>query len=446
MDKRWIIIGIGVTLIVVFLIIILATRGSNNSSQTNTNLVIWDSYDTEENFSQAISKFNENNPTINVQFVKKNPATYETDSINAIASGQGPDIWIIPSNWAAKQNTKLSAMPEKTLDPSGKKTNADIYKTMFLPAAYQDNVGSGGVYGVPLFMDSLSLFSNTSLLYKQLTAYTTANPQADQNAVSTVFNTAPKTWDDLATLIKYYGQNAIALGSTNVEKASDILSALMLQYGAQMNANDYSSALFHTSTNLISETSYPGTKALSFYTSFAKAGDPNYTWAPANKSAYEAFVDGKVAMIVNYTQIQSQLTKDMGNNFRIDALPQIQKTTQPTDLASYQVMTVPKASANTATAWKFINFFNTDPYYGSAQYLQKTGLHSPRIEDTKTSTDKIEVQNAQAKTWHNPDPVNVDIIFKGAITEVLNGQNPQTVIDGAAAQVTNLLASLKGSQ
>jgi ABC-type glycerol-3-phosphate transport system substrate-binding protein len=444
MDKRFIIIGVGVLLIIVLGIILLTSGKTTKKTSSNTDLVIWDSFDNKDSFDEMIQSFENQNPKIKVQYVKKNPATYENDSVNAIANGNGPDIWIVPSNWMPKHHEKMATMPEKTLDPNGKETNAATYKDKYVAVAYQDNVIDNQVYGIPLFMDSLSLFYNQDLIGQKYDAYVQSHPNADLSSIKPLFDNPPTTWGDLTNLIKYYGPNAIALGATNVENSSDILTAIMLQYGAQMNSDDKASALFHTSTSTNGYTPYPGAKALTFFTSFARSGDPNFTWSKDEKSAYDDFVKGKVAMMISYSQIQAQLTKDMSNRFQVSAIPQTNKSSDPIDLAYYQVLTVPKNATNSQAAWSFINYLTNDQNQADVGYFTTTHLASPKLASIKNSSNALDVQNKFASSWYNPDPAKVNDIFKNAISQALDGQNPQTVIEGAAAQVTTLLANLKG--
>ncbi|MGA2667152.1 MAG: extracellular solute-binding protein [Patescibacteria group bacterium] len=445
MDKRYIIIGAGVLLIIVLLILVL-TMGGKSKSKTavGSKLIVWDSVDNQSDFTQAIQDFTNNHPGLDISFVKKDPATYETDSINAIASGNGPDVWIIPSNWMPSQLDKLAAMPAKTLDPKGKKDNASYFQDTFVPVTTTDSIANGQVYGVPLNMDTLSLYYNADTLGNCYQTYIQAHPSADAQTLNKLLNNPPATWDDITNIVKYCGANMIALGTSQVEQASDILTAMMMQDGAQMNADDFSAALFHTSTNLFGGAPYPGAQALTFFTSFAKSGDPHNTWSPNEKSAYDDFVQGKVAMMINYSQIFTQLTKDLGNQPNVTGLPQITKTSHPVDVANYQIMTVPKSSQNATLAWNFIKATTADASF-LGQYLSQKHLENPYQSKNQDSSDYNQAQAAEAQSWHNPDPVKVQSIFNNAIDQNLSGQNSQTVVESAAAQVTTLLAALKGS-
>ncbi len=440
MDKRYYILGGLLVLLIIVLVLFLATRNRTPKGPTTSTVTIWDSFDSEEDFSDIFSQFLAENKDLDIKFVKKDPAKFEEESINAIAAGTGPDIWIIPNNWLAKHHDKLATLASKKLDPKGKKTNAEIFQATFLDAAGQDCIISDQVYCLPLFADSLSLFYNSELFSSKLSDYARAHQGQDITDVRQLFNNPPKTWEDLSQFIKYYGQGAIAIGGAkNVTRASDILTALMLQYGAQMTSDDKTAALFQTSTNKFSDVAYPGTKGLSFYTSFATRNDARYTW-DESQNDYNAFTSGKIAMYLDWSRRAKDIKKDTGRAAEVAALPQFKESENPQDIANYQVLTVPKSSQNAERAWALISYI-LDPQI-QMKYISKTGLPQARKDKVQGSDVFIDVQNQYASSWYNPEPTKVDQIFREAASAVISGENPQTVLEGAAAQITNLLKAL----
>lgn len=440
MDKRYYILGGLLVVLIIVLVLFLATRNRQPTKPTSSTITVWDSFDSEEDFTDIFSQFLAENQGLDIKFVKKDPANFEADSINAFAAGSGPDVWIIPNNWLAKHHDKIITLTEKKLDLKGKKDNADVFETTYLDAANEDCIISNQVYCLPLFMDSLSLFYNSELFSSKLSDYARAHQGEDITAVRQLFNNPPKTWEDLTNMIKYYGQGAIGLGGArNVNRASDILTALMLQEGAQMTTDDKTAALFQTTANKFSDLAYPGTKALSFYTSFANKNDSHYTWSESQND-YDAFISGKIAMYLDWSRTASAIKKDTGRTAEVTALPQFATTKNPVDLASYQVLTVPKSSQNPDRAWSLIQYI-TDPQI-QMKYISKTGLPQARKDKVQGSNIFIDIQNQYAQSWYNPEPTKVEQIFREAISAVLRGENPQTIIEGAAAQVTNLLKAL----
>lgn len=443
-DKKFLYIGGGVVAVLVIVLVIIGFSGKNNknpeANQSPTNkIVVWDSFDDEYTFKDIFGQY-EKDSGVEIEFVKKDPSKYETESVEALASGNGPDVWIIPNNWMPKHHDKLAEMPEKTMDPEGKKANNDVYKETYVPAALSDNVIADKVYGFPLFMDSLALFYNPKLMQAKYDEYARTHPsQADRNSAKILVE-APKTWDGLVDFVKLYGENAIALGgSTKTQNSGDILTALMLQYGAKMTSDDNSGALFQTAANQFTDEAYPGTRALEFYTSFAKRGDQHYTWNKDN-DAYVDFANNKVAMMINYARMINDLTKN-SQNLKVTALPQVTGRENGITLSSYQVLTVPKSSKNQEKAWALISFLCSDSISNSYQTITK--LNSPLKKDPKLISNDIKLQNQTAQSWYNPDPAKVKTIFEGAIDQVLGGNKAQTVLEGAAAQVTTLLGQIK---
>jgi ABC-type glycerol-3-phosphate transport system substrate-binding protein len=145
-------------------------------------------------------------------------------------------------------------------------------------------------------------------------------------------------------------------------------------------------------------------------------------------------------MYINWSRKAADIKKDTGRQAEVTSLPQIKDTENPQDLANYQVLTVPKNSPNAAAAWNFITYLTGSQV--QAKYLVKTGLASPQKSKVQDSTNYIDLQDNYATTWYNPAPAAVEEIFKQMIKQVLAGENPQTVIEGAAAKVTRLLGEL----
>ena len=441
MDKKIIIAGGLLLVLLVVLVIYLATGARRQKPTEAPTITIWDSFDSEDSFREIFDQFLAENKDLEIKFVKKDPAKFETESINAFAAGKGPDLWVIPNNWLPKHHDKLTVLGEKKLDPKGKKANDEAFEDLFLDVAYQDNVIDAQVYGIPLFIDSLSLFYNSTLFNERLSDYAKEHAGEDISDVRQLFNNPPKTWEELSEFIKYYGEGAIGLGGAgNVSQASEILTALMLQYGAKMTTDDRTSALFHTSTNIFSDVAYPGNKALSFYTSFASRDDPHFTWAD-NTNDYQAFVKGNLAMYIGWSRQAQEIKKDTGRPAEVTSLPQFKDSNNPQDVASYQVMTVPKTSKNAERAWGLITYIASPQI--QIKYLVKTGLPNTLKEKIKDSSNFIDIQNQYSASWYDPEPKKTGEIFRQAISAALAGQNPQTVLEGAAAQITNLLKALK---
>src|SRR5687767_14889110 len=98
-------LGRGLTVIVaVALGIVLSgcSRGNQQQVVKQLELTIWSPLDSEATFLPLIRDFQRENPAIKITYEEKDPGTYETESLNALASQEGPDIWLIRNDWVEK--------------------------------------------------------------------------------------------------------------------------------------------------------------------------------------------------------------------------------------------------------------------------------------------------------------------------------------------------------
>src|SRR5690606_30960030 len=128
---------------------------------------------------------------------------------------------------------------------------------------------------------------------------------------------APATWSELLEQAKYINRrngdtvlrSAVALGTAdNIDHSNDILQLLMLQNGAKLVSDDRKNPLFHVPTSTPTGGQVrPGEKALDFYASFADPTKENYSWNPSMPQALDAFTQGRVAMVIAYSDFGRKL-------------------------------------------------------------------------------------------------------------------------------------------
>src|SRR6185503_13897351 len=100
---------------------------------------------------QAIHK----NTTI--KFVKKDVTNYEQDLVDAIASGNGPDIFSIHNDWLPAQKDKIAPIPSSIM-------TVKSYKDDFVDVAFGDFVKDNQIYAIPISVDVLGLYYNEDIL------------------------------------------------------------------------------------------------------------------------------------------------------------------------------------------------------------------------------------------------------------------------------------------
>lgn len=442
-NKKFLFIAGGVFVLFLIIVIVIVASLGGNKKETTQTLTFWQYSDDNANFDNIVTKFESENK-IKVNIVKKGINEYLQDSLNEIAAGKGPDVWEVPNDWMVTYKDKMVAMPEGTLAKKNK-TDAEIYQDLYPAVFSQDNVFDGKIFGIPLAVDTLSLYLNRDILNNTLQEYQLTHSNEDTENVRQILSDGPKNWDELVFASRLTTQKSgndisragVAFGTPEIADSVDVLTALMLQNGAKMTSDDNSSAQFQTQQNIFSGESFPGTKALEFFASFANSNDENYSWNNSLGDNVRAFAEDRVALLIDYTSRESDILRiNSETNYKIVNLPQLKETKNPVNLVSYSSYTVTKASKNSELAWKFVlkftNELSVDRY---AQDTKKTTA----LTTTLNKTSPI----LTAQDWYKPDPEKTDDIFNDMIRQVNEGKNAQTAIENAASQVTTLLEKLK---
>lgn len=452
MDKKFIYIaggGLVITIILIIILVVLSQKPKTKTVAKTKVLTIWDYKDEKAAYDPVISNFQTEN-NIKVNYVVKSPSSYLSDTVDAIAAGNGPDVWIVPNDVMPQYHDKMVPMPKGLLANSEqKKDDLEVFNDTYPKVVVGDNVFNNQIYGTPIAIDTLKLFMNSSLAFQALQDYRLKNPNANTDQIQNLLSYGPKNWDDFVQIVRFFSPktnskftfSTVALGTTdNISTYNDLLSIIMMQNGAKMTSDDLGTALFNTSTNLFGTVGYPGTKALSFYTSFADPKSPNYSWNSSMESDVRVLAEGKTSMIFGYNSTLKAVHNITPNlSIQTFDIPQVKETANPINFARYTTLTVAKSSANTNLAWKFISEATGNNFSGA--YLSISNQDTAKISNYSSDNSVLTAQN-----WYNPDTIKVKQILKSAIDQVVTGGDAQTAMDGAAGQITTLLGKLKQSQ
>src|SRR5579884_423955 len=96
--KMWFIIGGGVLAVILIIVLLSTSSKSRNTSSAPTGPVtlnVWMTFEDSENLDPIFSDYKKTHPNVTIIYTKKNVDTYEQDLLNALAAGNGPDIFVI---------------------------------------------------------------------------------------------------------------------------------------------------------------------------------------------------------------------------------------------------------------------------------------------------------------------------------------------------------------
>ncbi len=418
-QRQIMIIGIVVALGVVGWLLIQA--GLRPNLGKTATVTVWGVNDPGELWIQMTKQYSEETGN-KVVYVQKSPETYEQDLVNALAAGNGPDVFYFKNTWLVKHFKKLAPAPQSAFTPQS-------MESTYPQVASRDFVTNGNVYAVPLYIDSLAMFYNPALL--------------DQAAIPF----PPKTWQELLAMVPKLKRvdlsgtiqvAGVALGlGSNVQYASDLLSLLMMQSGSQMIDN----------TNRATFNDQVGRQAMDFTAQFAQLGTDAYTWNQNMEPSLEAFAKGKAAIAFGYASDLAAIRSVAPYlDFKIAPIPQPQGATLRTDYASYWGLAVSRQTPNRDAAWQLISAVTqANP---SAAYMNATNLPPAKrvlLQSTQGNPifDTFNRQAYTARSWPQPDPTIVDKVFRDAIDNVAaRRMTTSDALDAMAKQVNKLFEDI----
>lgn len=431
-SQKQIVIVMGLLVVIVVSVVIFGanirrpqTNGGGESPELEFK--VW-GYDDEAYIKKLIAEYGKYRKKIKIQYQKFDADKYDEILVDALASGEGPDIFMIGNRDLVKQKSKIAPVPTAQFGLTS-------YQRYFPEVAYQDFVADNQIYAMPLYVDTLALFYNKDFF--------------DQVGITS----PPKTWqefqENVAKLRVLDEEGGIlragaAIGGSerSVAHAADILNMIMLQNGTTMTNKGFTAAAFGSAV----KQKNPGLEAFNFYLQFANAASSYYSWSDSEPNSLDGFSSEKVAMIFGYREdIKAIKKRNPFLKFGVDVVPQPEGAAKAVSYANYSGLTVSKQSVNSAWAWDFITYVTTVSQVADA-YLKLSdrppAIRDPLIKDSLNdlSLGVFSRQALTARDWVQVDPKKISEIFSNAIMSVLNGQKDSTkALKAAEEQVTAVM-------
>lgn len=421
---RLILFGVigGVVLLILLVLfgVLPGLRGGNGVPPVGTDvtLEVWGVFDDED---VLVDSFDRAAAGATIEYRRLDEATYEEDLIAAFASGKAPDVFMFHNSWLPKFVDKIVPAPEtlvSTLD-------MDRFPTTVM----QDFAPDGKVYALPLYLDTLALFYNKDIF--------------DRAAIAG----PPATWADFERIVprlRTMTRNgdieraAAAIGGSeaSVNRATDLLSLIMLQTGTRMTDDDFTVATFDGSE---------GQDAFRFYLSFANPAErEKYTWNDGLTYSLDAFAEEKVAVIFNYAhQLKALRERSPFLRVGVAPVPQPSEATDEVNYPNYWGFAVSSQSAHPDAAWNFIANLTTDP--DTMKLYLETAGRPPALRTLieehigNPDWDVFARQALSARSWPQVDNTEIERIFSEAIRNVLTGRFPPEVSLNRAKEEVNTL-------
>ena len=433
LSKQKVIIAAAGVLTLVLAGALIALFGRNPPPKVQlkpATLTVWGTFDDTDIFSPLTRAFHERYSHLSANYRKIAIEEYETELLNALAAGKGPDVYMINNTWVPRYLERLRPASATAIDPR-------LFREAFVDLVADDFIVDGKIYGVPLHMDTLALFYNKDYL------------------ASAGIATPPATWEEFLQDVKLLTRRdargnivraGIAMGTAiNVNRSFDILSLLMMQQGSRMVTEDKGRATFDSPMALNTQESfYPGERALTFYTDFANPRKQVYTWNTLQHFSIDAFLTGQTAMMINYSRV-IQLIESRAPylSWAVAPMPQISTRDFDINFGNYWALAVSNTSKNPEEAWQFLAYMaerNNAKQYADASRRPVARKDLVDIQRGDLKLGIFAVQSLSARSWHQVDNNAIEELFADMIESVVRGSDTaRDAIAKAARQVTVLM-------
>lgn len=341
-------------------------------------ITIWNLYDEEKAFKGAMDRFKSMySGSKNITFVYRtftNEEQYERLLIDAMAAGNGPDIFAMHYSWLPRHKDKIFPLPEEMMTP-------EMYKETFTKVVSdrmieKDKDGIDAIYGVPMYVDTLALFYNKNMFDiikpdgKIKPEETWDGIKAQSRAISTPDQS-----------LERFKQNGIAMGrADNIRYAIDIFQLIMAQEGISLFDEKGEKAILDKTQETPAGKKVSMKNALLLYTGFDTGWETLHeSWNEFITARYPedkelgTFVRQKTGMIFGYSDTYEEIIKLIKkydgikgenpikkNDIGITEAPQLvaaedrRSDEYPITLGNFYPLTVSKHSLYPDLAWEFL--------------------------------------------------------------------------------------------
>ncbi len=406
-------------------VITFAFTGATNR-QITPKAVVWGPIP-QEDFIQLISHINIDGSVAEIYYEQHDSKKIDSDFVNALAEGRGPDIIIFPDSKFLKYRNKLYNIPY-----------ANFPERQYLDT-YLDSasvfLGKDGVWAVPFMVDPLVMYWNKA----------TFNAEGLTNP--------PKKWSELSGLAeKIVKKNPVggiskalvAMGEyRNINNAKDILTTLIFQLRNPMSTP---SEVDREEINYVVDQKAVGgaSSAVDFYTAFSNPSNPLYSWNRSFPNANDAFSAGDLAL---YFGKASELNTIRANNpnlyFDVTQIPSSDDAVAGSRVkATVYLMALVKNSKNLAGGFSTLNYLtnaDSQKFWSDLVGLPPARRDLLEIAPSNPFQTTFYKSAIQSQTWLDPEPDQSGLAFQDMIESISTGkQNSNEVIAPFVNRLNNI--------
>jgi ABC-type glycerol-3-phosphate transport system substrate-binding protein len=411
MNKNFQFIVLGVCILIAIVGVISFSvfgKSKGNNQGPQSPILIWGT-ESGEYMTELISRTSSRlNADFRVTYVQKNRDTFDTELIEELARGSGPDIILVSHDRLIRHQDKIYPISYEYYSERN-------YKDAFIEAT-EIFLDRSGILAVPFSVDPMVMYWNRQ-------SFSDAGLAMPPRYWDEFFSTTiPLTRIDTSRNVL---RSAVALGEyDNINNAKEILLTLLLQSGTKVTTmrNDRLEVVMGQSTT---GGPSPLESTLRFYTEFSNPSKQVYSWNKSLPQAKSAFLAGNLAIYFGFASEASDIVaKNPNLNFDVALMPQVRDASRAT-FSNVSGFAILNRSLNIADAYSVAVLLSgedairdwTDitilPPVRRKLVSRRPGNASPAV-----FYDSALI----AKSWLDPDRQKSAEVFKRMIDNVTTGR------------------------
>lgn len=387
--------------------------GGKGNSEAVSQVLVWGTISDQtflQVFSQSLLSKSE---TIKVTYVQKIPKSFDSELVEALASGVGPDLIFTTQDTLWKNNNKIYTIPFANYpERNFRDTFAEEGELFVTPT---------GLLAIPFSIDPLVMYWNRDI-------FTNANISAP-----------PAYWDEFFALAQSLTVKDGSFNITrataplgefqNVNNAKEIISALMMQAGtpvvSYLNSSYISSIMERGGADVL-----PSEAAVTFYTEFSNPAKPFYTWNRSLPSSQSMFLSGDLSVYFGFASEAGYIKlKNPNLNFDVAPLPQSRTGSRKITFGKMTGLSILRNSKNIAAAYTVaidLTSQQVQKEFTSALIVPSARRDLLAKPGADAFTPTFNSSALYAKAWIDPNNTITDTLFQNVIESITSGRQRVT--------------------
>ena len=369
-----------------------------------------------------------------MEYIEKDKDIFERTLIEALASGTGPDIALLPQDLVLRHSDKTYPIPYESM-------SARSFKDRFIEEG-EVYLNESGILALPFIIDPMVMYWNRDLFS------------------SSGLSSPPSFWDEFYTIAPLMTlkdddsnitRSTISFGEfSNVTHAKDIISLLIMQAGNPIIIEDSLSRSGYRAV-LSERFNYeiaPTDSALRFYTEFSNPTKESYSWNRSLPSSLNMFTAGNLAVYFGYASELSEIKrKNPHLNFDVASVPQARDAIRKVTFGRMDGLAILKSSKNISAAFRAATLLSDAKFISAlADEFSLPPVRRDLLAKKPVDAFRFLFYDAAivSRGWLDPSPRDTEIIFKNMIERIVSREAKiSTAVSSANGEMEKLLNKLR---